>query len=353
MGTRVLFFRSRIVLLFSVLANAVLGIGFFYFYNRTSAENVIQTTQKPTKTYKIAIVIRASAPMVDFSVKGFIERLNEKGTAQYDYTIYNAKNDRTLLRSSLEEIIDRSDYDLIFTLGGLCSKIAVEMTRKKGHKVPLVFAGVGDPVSLDLVPSRESSGCHITGVSAEDTSKYDEVLDYLFLLKTSIKNILLVYNSSAESLEEIAVPFVQKVVESKGATLSKVSVFQTNELIQKVSPYIQDTDVVMTLRDSVVTSGMVGLAKLCSMHGVTLCASDLNSVENGAAFGFSDFDEDTGRAAAEKVLQILEEGKHPSEIPITIPTYHYRVRINSKTAAAQNLHIDEKMLFLMQNSEII
>ena len=154
------------------------------------------------------------------------------------------------------------------------------------------------------------------------------------MLKPDLKKLLLVYSSQAglqESAKEI-----ETISKKLGIELSQVAVYQTNELQQKVEPFINRADAILVLKDSTVVAGMDVLVKLCNKYHVTLLASDLDSADKGAAMAFGVYEYDIGVLSSNIAKQILRENKKVSEIRVKIAD-DFKIKINSKTLKKQNL----------------
>jgi putative tryptophan/tyrosine transport system substrate-binding protein len=92
----------------------------------------------------------------------------------------------------------------------------------------------------------------------------------------------------------------------------------------------------MVLKDNTVVSGLDVLVKLCNQFQIPLMASDLDSPDKGAAFGFGVYEVEFGTEAAKKALQILNEGESPGQIPVT-PVSNFDLRINQEAAQKQGI----------------
>jgi len=115
-----------------------------------------------------------------------------------------------------------------------------------------------------------------------------------------------------------------------------VEAFQTNELLAKVSPFMERADSVIVLKDNTVVAGLDVLVKLCNRYQVPLMASDLDSPDKGAAFGYGVYEIDFGVEAARKALQILNEGIAPTDIPVTALS-NFTLRVNVEAAQKQGV----------------
>jgi len=277
------------------------------------------------KKKRIAILTPASHVSLEKVEKGFIETL-EKGSLVYEFVTYNAQGNKTLLRSEVEEI-SKSNFDLLLTIGTSTTQIATEVFLKKGIATPIVFTAVN--------MTEDFSGNNVTGV--KEILKLSEEINAFISLKPNLSKLLLVYNPAEPGLkkdhEEIS-----DILKDKNISLQVVEVFQTNEIKSKVSPFMDGMDALLILRDNTVVSGVEILSKLCNEKQILLMASDLNSPDRGAAFGFGVYEYNFGVEAALKAILILEKGINPKEIPVT-PVSNFQLHINKKAAAKQGFRV--------------
>lgn len=291
--------------------------------------------QHATPQKRIAILTPVSHPSLEQIEKGFVQTLQAAHPERYRFDIFNAQGNKTLMRSEIEEII-RGDYELVFTLGTTASQMAIEVFGKKGLTTPVVFTCVNDPVGFHIAASEKSSGNMATGV--REIVDFQKEILYLLQYKPEIKRLLLVYNPTEPGLGKDQQELF-RLSQERHIELTTVEVFQTNELMAKVQPFITKTDAVIVLKDNTVICGIDALVKLCNRYQVPLIASDLDSPDKGAAFGYGVHEVDFGIEAAHKALLILDEGMQPKEIPIT-PVSQFTLRINEEAALKQGVAYD-------------
>jgi putative ABC transport system substrate-binding protein len=131
---------------------------------------------------------------------------------------------------------------------------------------------------------------------------------------------------------------IERILQQKNIHLQTVEAFQTNELLAKVSPFMSTADALIVLKDNTVVSGLEVLVKLCNQHHIPLMASDLDSPDRGAAFGYGVYEINFGIEGAYKALQILDHGIDPGSIPVT-PVSEFTLRINSEAAKKQGIEL--------------
>jgi putative ABC transport system substrate-binding protein len=132
--------------------------------------------------------------------------------------------------------------------------------------------------------------------------------------------------------------YIAHILKQKSINLQTVEAFQTNELLSKVSPFMPSADALIVLKDNTVVSGLDVLVKLCNNHRIPLMASDLDSPDRGAAFGYGVYEVNFGIEGAYKALQILDHGIDPGSIPVT-PISAFTLRINPEAAKKQGIEL--------------
>lgn len=298
------------------------------------------------KKFRIAIMIPVTHPALEEIAQGFKDTLVGKICCVYD--LYNANGDRVLMRHQAEEIATKN-YDLIFTIATGPALIMKEVCVQRNIATPMVAGAVDDPVGIKLVESMQSSGNNITAVTSVD--KFELQIDTLKFLKPTLKNILLVYCPSSAGIEKNKQE-VECLCCIKGIGFKAVAIFNMSDLTQKIPNVIQNYDTVMVLKDNTVVSGIESLVNLCNKSGKTLYASDLNSGSKGAALSFGVFEYQDGVESAYKALEVLKDGKTPTQVPSSA-TQDFKIRINTKTMQRQDLDISSELLFTIKSGDII
>jgi len=310
------------------------------------------TTSSRNKCEKrIAILVPSSAKVVLEIVDGFKDTLYSLGLDSCEYKLYNGNGQRSLIPSQVEDIL-QSRYDLVFSLGMQATTTLKELSDKHNASIPVVFVSVKDPVGLGIIASEKSSGNNFTGIAAGEDYGLQAML--LCKIKKNLRNVLIAYDPTqlggytTEERRLLEIELVKHNLNVKG-----VEVFESDKVVDDVKPFLDTTDVLIILRDHTTMSAVQALSKVCSQYGVTLFASDLDSVDCGAVLGFGYHEYDSGVMAARKAFEVLYNGRKPTDIPIESAVKGYRVRVNTAKLKEQNLVIDPNIFFLMTNGEVV
>jgi putative ABC transport system substrate-binding protein len=300
------------------------------------------------KKHAIAVLLPASHPSLDQIQLGFTQTLEKQGLA-CDVTVYNANGNRTLMRSQVEEMIQKK-HDLIFTIGSTASQMACEVTRKKQAQIPVVFSAIeSGAFAADLVRTTRDQETFVTGITSDNN--FNQQLELLAMLKPGIKNVLLVYDPTTKMSIEADKQEIEQLLRAKNIQLTILEVTKTNQVYERTQTMVAGVDAILVLKDHTVVPAIDSLIKICNRSGIALYCSELDSVAKGAALGFGVSSYSTGAQAAEKALSVLRDGKHPSKVLVT-QECDCKLALNMRTMEQQGLSINKNLLFLMQSSLI-
>lgn len=324
--------KKNVLSLISIMS--VLLIVFFI------AIHFIAKTDHQAPAFKVALFLPAVHPAMDEIIEGFKKTITQESDKKYQFNEYNANGNPTLLRSQADDIVS-SNYNLIFTIGASCSHTVFELLRKKEQVTPVVFSAIDDPVGMGIIDSLTSSGNNVTGVVS--TTLYEQQIDALLQVKPATQHILLVYNPAHGTGLEKEKELLTTLLKEKNITLHSAQIASANDIMPKVTPFLQGMDVVLILTDHTAVMGVPMLATLCARYGITLYASDLNSGDKGAALAFGVSEYDYGKYAASLAITILEEKRDPSAVPIVRMDKQY-LKINTKVMGQQGLALSDQDL---------
>jgi putative ABC transport system substrate-binding protein len=289
-----------------------------------------------SKKVPIAILTPVTHPSLEQTERGFKETIERESPGKYRFVTYNAQGSKTLMRGEIEEIA-RKRFPIVFTIGTSASQMTTEVFAKKGNSTPIVFTSVNDPVGFQIVASESVPGGNATGV--KELLDFKKELEYALELKPSIRSVLLVYNPMEPGLVKDQQE-IEAILKEHRIELITVEVFQSNEFMTKVSPFMPKADAMLVLKDNTVVSGLDTLVKLCNQYRIPLMASDLDSPDRGAAFGYGVHEIDFGVEGAKKALEILHGKKSAGSIPVT-PVSQFVFKVNKEAAARQGIEVSQ------------
>ena len=126
--------------------------------------------QHPEKLYRIGMLERTSTAINAANVDSFRQGLRDLGYVEGKSFVieYRSTDGRDERYPSLAAELVRLKVDLIVTRGTPAALAAKNATAT----IPVVMAGIGDPVGQGVVASLARPGGNITGLSAQVTDIY-------------------------------------------------------------------------------------------------------------------------------------------------------------------------------------
>jgi putative ABC transport system substrate-binding protein len=246
------------------------------------------------------------------------------------------QGDVSALPAAAKDLLKRG-VDLLFTEGRAAAKVA----RAETTKVPIVFAGGGDPVGFGLIRSFARPGGNITGVTDLDLELGPKRLEIFRDMIPGLKRVLFAYHvsdafsiSEARAYRDAAVELKISLIEKPVRTQEEAkSAFEKlkNEIHGILSPRPMTANIPGYVRDA-------GSAfSIPTMFASTFFA------ENGGLASYTPNTYESGRMAARLVDKILK-GEKPGEIPVET-NHKIELVINLKIAKTSGIEINPQVLY--------
>jgi putative tryptophan/tyrosine transport system substrate-binding protein len=214
--------------------------------------------------------------------------------------------------------------DVIFTFGGATTGPMQQVTRT----VPIVFAGIIDPVGSGLVASLARPGGNVTGFLGLEygmSAKWLELLKEIAPLVTRVA----VMRDSAQASGIGQLGSIQAVAPSFGVELRPVALSDAGEIERAISAFAREPN-----------GGLI--VTLAARHRLPAVYSGRDFVASGGLISYGPDRIDPSRRAASYVDRILK-GEKPADLPVQAPT-KYELVINLKTAKALGLDVPPSLL---------
>jgi putative ABC transport system substrate-binding protein len=219
---------------------------------------------------------------------------------------------------------------------------AVAVLQQKTQSIPVVFAGIGDPVKTGLTESLAHPTKNFTGFTGFEYPIIGKMLELLKQMNPALTRVAFVYNPDNPTTITTSRVF-QDAAKPLGIepTLSPVHERQDIERAIEASAHEANSglffplDVTTTIHRDFVTS-LVARNRLPAIYGDDLM------VQSGGLMFYGADRLDLLRRAASYVDRILR-GERPADLPIQQPT-RYTLIINLKTAKALGLTVPQALL---------
>ena len=311
---------KKLLILASTLMLMVLSCG-----NSGSESKSSGNAGTGSKKYRIGITQIVSHPALDSAREGFKAAFKEAGiNAEFDEK--NANGETTNSNLIANNFVS-SKEDLIFAIATNAAQSASQAT----NDIPVVFAAITDPQSAGILKNN------VTGVS--DRMDVKQQLELLKKIAPNTKNVGVIYNSSEQN-SKIQVEDLKKAAKELGLNIVEKSVVQANEIPQAVDNLVREADAIYLPTDNLVASVVSLITEKATAAKKIVFGAEAAHVKGGALItqGVSYYE--IGKEAGKMAIDILKNGKKPSEIKFkTMPLSE--IEVNEKTLAALGISLPE------------
>jgi len=311
---------KKLLILVSALMLMVLSCG-----NSGSESKSSGNAGTGSKKYRIGITQIVSHPALDSAREGFKAAFKEAGiNAEFDEK--NANGETTNSNLIANNFVS-SKEDLIFAIATNAAQSASQAT----NDIPVVFAAITDPQSAGILKNN------VTGVS--DRMDVKQQLELLKKIAPNTKNVGVIYNSSEQN-SKIQVEDLKKAAKELGLNIVEKSVVQANEIPQAVDNLVREADAIYLPTDNLVASVVSLITDKATAAKKIVFGAEAAHVKGGALItqGVSYYE--IGKEAGKMAIEILKNGKKPSEIKFkTMPLSE--IEVNEKTLAALGISLPE------------
>src|SRR6516162_6597889 len=208
--------------------------------------------------------------------------------------------------------------------------------------VPIIFAGVADPVGAGYVDSLARPGGNITGFTVFDYSISGKWLQLLKEIAPGVTRVAVTRDPSiASGPAQFAV--IQAVAPSLGVELRPVDVRDEGEIERALSLFAQSSNSSLIVAGSALAVSHRDLIiALAARHRLPAVYPLHIFATHGGLISYGPDVVDEFRKAPAYVDRILK-GEKPAELPVQAPT-KYELVINLKTAKALGLTVPPSLL---------
>jgi putative ABC transport system substrate-binding protein len=291
-----------------------------------------------TKPVKIGVLTEGFGPTTGaVGLRYGLEALGYRENQDFVIGVRFTQGDTSTLPTAARELIQQG-VDILFTDGRNPAKAAQMETTK----IPIVFAGGGDPVGLGLIQSFARPGGNITGVSDLDLELGPKRLEIFKEMISGMKRVLFPYSATdAYSISEakayrdaarhLKIALVEKAVRTDNEAKATLAKLKKGDIHGILSPRPMTSNIPGYVREAGSQSSIP------TMFAATFFA------ENGGLASYTPHTYESGRMAARLVDKILK-GTNPGEIPVEVNN-NIEFVINLKIAQALGIKIVPEVLY--------
>ena len=286
-----------------------------------------------TGSAKVGVIQPFQHIAVSDVTQGILDGLND-----YDNTltvlVENANGDNKEV-GKITAIYQDKNVEIYVPIFTKTSEIVVSNVHDKA----VVFAAVTDPVGANLLENPTSPESNVTGVS--DLWPIGVNLELIREILPEAKTIGVVYDPGDPS-SAATMPILKRESSARKFQLVLRPVTSAQEILQSLSSFPEDVDVIFTANDVTVTASLAALVAFAIEHQVPLFAADYSSVQRGAIAAVGQNYYNVGREAAEMVISLIE-GSEIANLPVRYTTGG-DLHINALAAEKMGVVISESLV---------
>jgi len=217
--------------------------------------------------------------------------------------------------------------------------------RQQTGMIPIVFAGVSDPVGQGFVQTLARSGGNITGFSVSDAPLTGKWLQLLKELAPAVTRVAVIFNPNTMLLAQMYTRAIEVAAASVGMTVTLAPVHDDAGIEEAIANHARAPGgSLIGLPDPFVGTHRDVIIAAATRHGLPLVAPGDPMVKEGALMSYG-FDIVDVHAQAASYIDRILKGASPADLPVQQPT-KYSLIINLKSAKALGLTVPPGMLDL-------
>ncbi|MDR1513674.1 MAG: ABC transporter substrate-binding protein [Propionibacteriaceae bacterium] len=285
--------------------------------------------------FTIGVAVYVDHPSLQLIRDGFEDYLDEQAV-RVTYKDSNAQADSANVATIATTFATDSDLDLILAITTPIAQGLVQQVTE----VPVVYAGVTDPVDAGLVTEIEGpSGTNVTGAS--DLNPEAKPVGLIQEIVPDVKTIGVLYSSS-EANSLVQVKSYQDEAAPLGITIKDTAVTNTNEIATAVAT-MTDVDAILIPTDNTVVSGIAQVVAFGETNKIPVFTADAESLAQGtiASRGLSYYEQ--GREVGAMAYKILVEGEDPGAVPAVV-SKQTQLYVNTGAAEKMGVTIPDSLL---------
>ena len=298
--------------------------------------------QKPEPLRRIGVLMNVAATDSEgqAQVAAFLEALQQLGWGEGRNVRVDTRwgeNDVELDRRYATELLAFAP-DVILA----SSTLSVAALRRVTRTLPIVFAGVSDPIGAGFADTLARPGGNVTGFMIFEYSLSGKWLELLKEIAPQLMRAA-VLRDAANPAGIAQFAAVQTVAQSLGVELRPVDTHDGGEIERSIASFARDANGGLIVTPGASVSAHHDLiVMLAARYKLPAVYSSRPMIIAGGLICYGPDIADQFRQAAGYVDRILK-GEKPADLPVQAPT-KYELVINLKTAKALGLELPASVL---------
>ena len=285
----------------------------------------------------VAITAIVEHPSLDQIRDGVKDELTASGFKLNEYlnVQYRSAQGSSATAAQIARQFVAAKPDVIVAIATPSAQATVAATKQ----IPVVFAGITDPVAAKLIKNWQPSHTNVTGVS--DYQEIGPHIEFMKKVVPNVKSVGYIYSPS-EINSTIVLKNLQNELNLQNISLVAVPAQRTADISTAANTLKGKVDLIYTTTDNNVVSAYESLVKFANENKIPLLASFPDAIERGAvaAYGMSYYD--VGRQSGKLVVRVLN-GEEPGNIKPEIGQA-LRLVVNTDAAKKQGIVLSPEVI---------
>ena len=248
--------------------------------------------------------------------------------------------DADRMRTFAKELVDlRPD-----TILGVTTPVIGALARET-KTIPIVFAGVSDPIGSGFAANFTHPGGNITGFTVNDPTLGGKWVELLKEIAPRTVHVALLFNPETTVPIQFFMPSIQAAASSFAIEVSAAPVHAKDEIEGVIAAQARSSGGgLIVMPDAFNEPVRELIIALAARYSVPAIYYNRFFSEPGGLISYGELRVETFRLAAGYIDRILK-GEKPADLPVQAPT-KFELIINLKTAKALGLTIPDKLMAL-------
>jgi putative tryptophan/tyrosine transport system substrate-binding protein len=241
------------------------------------------------------------------------------------------------IRALAQELVGLQP-DIILTVGS----VATVAVHRETRTIPIVFASVGDPVAIGLVPRLDRPSGNVTGFGSLEATLGGKWLELLSEITPGLKRAAFMFNPDT-AVATAFMPSLETAARSLKVTPIIASVHSAAEIETAIIALGREPGGgLVAIPDVFTNAHPAPIISAAARNNVPAVYANSVFARDGGLLSYGPDRLDLLRRAATYVDRILR-GEKPGDLPVQFPT-KFEMVLNLKTAKALGLTVPQSIL---------
>jgi putative ABC transport system substrate-binding protein len=215
--------------------------------------------------------------------------------------------------------------------------------QRETRAIPIVFAGVADPVASGIVPGLNQPGGNITGFANWEATLGGKWLELLSEIAPGLKRAAIMFNPDFAAASSVYIPSFETAARSLKVALISAPVHSDAEIETAITALGREPGGGLVVTpDAFTVAHRAPIISAAARNNVPAVYSQTFFARGGGLLSYGPDLVDNWRRVATYVDRILR-GVKPAELPVQLPT-KFEMAVNLKTAKALGLAVPPSIM---------